>query len=326
MSPISVQEALEPDLFRGLALEEWLLEKGGTPSLLLWRGGRGGVMGKNQNPWREINLAWLHREGSHLARRCSGGGAVYHDAGNLNIAWVVDRVGHQPALLHALLRGALERLGVPAEVAPSGAIFARGRKLSGVAYCHRRDRVLQHATLLVDADLAALRASLSAPRVRLRSHAVPSIPAQVANLVDFLPGLGVQQVAQAIRREAIAIFGGEIEAGQPPGAEVREMELRLRSPAWIWDQTPAFVVELDLGGVPREFEVRKGRLRPRNTLHAAEEGIPFRKGVAETLALRWGCPVTELRQALAAQGFLEDLLPPDEMVGAEGLEPTTLSV
>ena len=82
-----------PSVYHGLALEEWLLDQPveDVPSLMIWKGPAAVVLGKNQNPWREINLTNLNREGIPLARRISGGGTVYHDPGNLNISWIIPR-------------------------------------------------------------------------------------------------------------------------------------------------------------------------------------------------------------------------------------------
>jgi lipoate-protein ligase A len=248
-------------LFEHLAAEEILLNGAGpgVPVLMIWRGPRGVVMGKNQNPWRECNLDVIRERGLLLGRRVSGGGTVYHDPGNLNFSWVLERKVYRPDLLHGILRDALGRLGLRAETAATGGMLVRGRKVSGAAYCYRQERVLHHGTLLWHADLPTMRAALSAPRVRLTTHAVSSVPARVENLADMLSGLEPEDLVEALIASGEAVFG-QRRVADLDSELLGETCRRFQSDDWIRGQTPRFVARVDLDGETLEVSVRRGRV------------------------------------------------------------------
>ena len=240
-----------------LALEEHLLETpppgvGGGPLLLLYENSEAVIIGKNQNPWLEVPPAAPARGSPPLYRRVSGGGAVYHGRGDLNFAFILPQAGFSKEGNLDLVRRALARLGLQAERTGRGDLLVEGRKISGNALCYRKGRVLHHGTLLVDADLRALRESLSAGPpdpggYHIETRAVASVPMGVANLRDFLPGLSLEETVEALAREA---SGAARDSGRPPaevfepGPESREdLERRRRrhlDPAWVYGHTPLF--------------------------------------------------------------------------------------
>ncbi|WFB36572.1 lipoate--protein ligase family protein [Kiritimatiellota bacterium B12222] len=253
------------DVYRALALEDLFLEDPVAEEgvLFCWAGPEAVVMGKNQNPWRECNLPWIQEQELLLARRVSGGGAVYHDPENLNISWILPREGYRSDEIHGVLIRSLARCGFKAELGKGGSIAVAGKKISGSAYCYRKDRVLHHGTLLIDADLAKLRSALSPPHFRMQTHAVASQPAPVVNLKMLDPEMSRDKIEQALRVEAEAMFGelalmGEEEIATAlwdAGAE------RLKSEAWIWEQTPGFRSEFALAdGRVLATRIHKGRM------------------------------------------------------------------
>ncbi len=251
----------EVRLFEHLAVEDALLDGvgPGVPVLMIWRGPKAVVMGKNQNPWKECNVEVIRERGLLLGRRVSGGGTVYHDPGNVNFSWVVDRKAYRPERFHGMLRDALARFGLTAETAATGGVLVEGHKVSGAAYCYRQERVLHHGTLLWKADLPMLRAALSAPRVRLKTHAVGSVPARVRNLSDWLPAHGAGDVVEALVGEAEKCFGVRMDVS-PEAEWVGTRADQLQSPEWIWGQTPRFEVEVDLKEGPLLAVIRRGRV------------------------------------------------------------------
>lgn len=258
---ISCLELLQPDVFGGLAREALALDQQRPePLLLLWRSESAVVLGKNQNPWKECNLQLLQERGLPLARRISGGGTVYHDPGNLNISWVIPREQYVPESLYAVLRAALTSWGLAAETHPNGATLIGGKKISGSAFCYRKTHVLHHGTLLVDANLAQLRAVLSPPQNRLSTHAVASIPAAVQNLSALRPEISLDMLCRTVKEAAAQAFGPlfslNAEALQPSAAALNE----IRQPEWIYGQTPAFRLQLPLGGTSASLEIRRGSI------------------------------------------------------------------
>ena len=145
---VLISESMDP--YVNLATEAHLVEDHQPlePMLFLWRCDHTVVMGKNQNPWREVDLVHLEEAGGRLARRISGGGAVYHDAGNLNYAIVLDRARYEGARVFQAVTDALAGFGVEAEVRCKSSIFTGDRKISGTAFCYKKQSVLHHGTLL----------------------------------------------------------------------------------------------------------------------------------------------------------------------------------
>jgi lipoate-protein ligase A len=302
----------EPGLYGALARESLLLDLPGLdlPVLYLWRGLPSVVMGKNQNPWRECNLSEMKARGLRLARRVSGGGTVYQDPGNLNIAWIFDRASYRPDDAQACVTDALRALGVDARAETGGSLRVDGKKISGSAYCHRRDRVLHHGTLLWDADLEALRAVLAVPRVRMDTHAVNSVPAQVAKLQDRLPGRTPADFMDALLRQAERRWGVFGETPPPwTDQELAAETERLGSDAWIWDATPRFRVRVDLPGHGECFvTIRHGRVETldwQGRDGSAAKGLSFRGDLCPWIARESGADAEAVRHAFARAGFLD---------------------
>ena len=238
------------DVHRNLALEECPLELAPErgPILFLWRSSGAVVIGKNQNPWRECHLGTLRAEGCALARRISGGGAVYHDAGNLNYALLLPRARYDQAAILAGLAAALRRAGIPARLGPHHSLTAHGRKFSGHAFCYRRAAVLHHGTLLIAADLDRLQRCLRGG-LSLATRAVASHPAPVVNLSALQPGLDVPAVEQLVRSAWPAWFNARTpSAGDAYLESLPWRPLQARQMDWSWQfgATPAFEADLTL--------------------------------------------------------------------------------
>jgi lipoate-protein ligase A len=248
------------DPFRNLALEESLLERGFAfeSAVLVYVNDPCVVIGRNQNPWVEVSAC----SELPVLRRVSGGGAVYQDRGNLNWSILVPRARHDQNVELALIVGALRKLGVEAETGPRGGLFVaadgpwKGAKLSGTARRLSATRVLHHGTLLVDADLCRLSASLSGIEVE-RSQALPSVRSASVNVSSLVPGLRVEEAALTIARE---LSGAEPEAAEDVAdrSYAEEAALRLASWEWTWGATPAFSLRLDWSGGAARMEIKGG--------------------------------------------------------------------
>ena len=223
------------------------------------------VIGKNQNPWREASLAALKEGFPPLVRRISGGGAVYHGPGNLNVAFILPKEGFSKEENLDLVRRGLADLGLATERTPRGDILLGGKKISGNALSYRRNRVLHHLTLLVDADLEALRGSLSRDGNGVETKAVVSVPSGVANLADAKDGLTSQAVAEAVRVAVGEAWGPWVE--RPVGhfltrsaySEFLELERRYDSWEWTFGATPSFLWRPPASGSP-VLTVEQGRV------------------------------------------------------------------
>jgi lipoate-protein ligase A len=265
-------------------------------------------MGKNQNPWRELHLEEVRAENVPLARRISGGGTVYHDPGNLNLSWILPREDYDANRIHGVFLQVLEDLGLKGTPGVSGGLRVNGKKISGAAFCYRQNFVLHHGTLLLSADLTRMRQLLSPPRLQIDTHAVRSIPASVANLTDFIPGLDPQEVISLFRRHTERMFGPLEEAtGLIPDEERTLQADVFRSPDWIWDQTPAFTVSVDLKkALPVSFKVRKGTASGWQLNGEERPDIPpapFRQASIPGWAAALEQPPEALRTALTSAGW-----------------------
>ena len=244
---------------RNLALEDAILESRarGDSVFLVYRNDPCVVIGRNQNPWREA----LTGAGFPVFRRRSGGGTVYHDGGNLNWSFMVDREawGVQDAL--EFVSSALGRLGIRPVRDPRGALFLEGRKICGTARRYYGPSVLIHGTLLVSSDLEALGASLTGiPSAGDR--AVASVPSPVRNLSEVLPGLTVRAVRDVLFAELETRYGtpeprDPVRVLPEPVWSVREREHD--SWDWVFGATLPFTVPLGPGETGPFLRVREGR-------------------------------------------------------------------
>ncbi|MEN8256219.1 MAG: lipoate--protein ligase [Verrucomicrobiota bacterium] len=270
-----IVESQSMDVYRNLAIEEYLMEQvvDRGPVLFLWRSDCAVVMGKNQNPWRECRLDLMREEGVPLARRISGGGTVYHDAGNLNYCVIVDRREYREEQAYGMVLAALETFGIHAEKSGKSNLGVEGRKFSGNAFCFRRGRALHHGTLLLNTDLERLNRYLGPMFGGIETRAISSVPAEVANL-----GLDVAELSLALKGVFRAFYGDETPY-QWSEADLDETMLqplleRQFSDKWKYGGTPKFSLERN----DLRLEIEKGDVvRATGGQTDSLLGMPFSK-------------------------------------------------
>ena len=176
------------DIYFHLAAEEYLLKQGNEDIFMLWQDTPSVVIGKHQRLRSEVDQEWAEREQVHIARRFSGGGAVYHDLGNVNLTFI-ETTPRLPEFVTYLQRTLdfLNSMGLMATGGERLGIYLNGLKISGSAQCLYKDRVLYHCTLLYDTDLTALNQALNPEPMdddeTLSSvYAVPSVRSEVTNI------------------------------------------------------------------------------------------------------------------------------------------------
>ena len=243
------------DVFHNLALEDWWLDRFDAqgPVLLFYVNQPAIVVGKNQHPWREAAIGWARCEGVSIARRVSGGGAVYHDAGNLNFSLILPRGEYRQTDVFAQTIAALADQGIAAELRGGNSLYVCGKKVSGTAFCFRGGAAMHHGTLLVCSDLQRLRAALKPELPELETRAIPSKPAPVCNLADFRPELTMASFAQAL---AARLAGGAAPRAYegPDDPRFHDRMGQHRSSAWVFGHTPSFSCNLPCG----RLEVERG--------------------------------------------------------------------
>ncbi|SMC49740.1 lipoate--protein ligase [Papillibacter cinnamivorans] len=282
--------------FENQALESFFLEAVPDDAcvLYLWRNDRTVVIGKNQNAWKECRVSRLEGEGGHLARRISGGGAVYHDLHNLNFTFLLPtREYDEDRQLEVILR-AVRDLGIDASKSGRNDLTAEGRKFSGSAYWHGRGRSLHHGTLLVGSDLDTLTRYLSVSPDKLKSKGVESVRSRVVNLAQLCPGLTVESLVPRLTEAFGEVCGLRPRAWELTGKDrerVSELTGRFSSREWRFGQNVPFTAELSRrfpwGGVELSLRVEGGIVRQAavytdametelfDTLSRSLEGAPF---------------------------------------------------
>ena len=195
-----VYESQSLDGFTNLATDEWFLYHIGGEDLVLhfYQNQNAVIIGKNQNPWMECRTALLQQEGGTLVRRLSGGGAVFHDLGNLNFTFLVPREDFDETRQFSVILEGLSTLGVHAEFTGRNDMTVDGRKFSGNAYYKNSRTAYHHGTLMVDANLDKLSRYLSPSRAKLQSKGVYSVRSRVVNLKEINPEITVAALKAAL--------------------------------------------------------------------------------------------------------------------------------
>lgn len=249
-------------VYQNLAAEEWMLNHAPVlPVLFLYVNAPCVVIGKNQNPWRECRLSLMQKEKVLPARRISGGGAVYHDPGNLNISVITDRIHYQEEKLYDLILATLAEFKISADRIRKNSLAIDGNKFSGHAFCFRGNRVMHHGTLLIHSDLDRLNRYLTPEISDIQTKAVSSVPSRVMNLQDAVPSLAMKSLSDALAHTFEKMYG---EGGSAvyktkehfPEKEINPLAERNSSAEWIFCHTPRFKVSLQ----GEMLEVKNGRI------------------------------------------------------------------
>ena len=174
-----------------LAVEEYVFDY--LPKdrmyVMLWQNDNAIIIGKNQNTLAEINEAYVKEQGIRVVRRLSGGGAVYHDMGNLNFTVIADAQGENLDFgrFCALVVKALQRVGVKAEINGRNDMTIDGKKFSGNAQYLRQGRVMHHGTILFDSNASVLANALQVDEAKIQAKGVKSVRSRVTNVRPCLP-------------------------------------------------------------------------------------------------------------------------------------------
>ncbi|MBE6581946.1 MAG: lipoate--protein ligase [Ruminococcaceae bacterium] len=184
------------DPFYNLALEEWLMKNCDEDVIVLWQNSPTVVIGRYQNAYAEVNIPYAEKNGISVVRRMSGGGAVYHDSGNLNFTFIVndDGNGIDFARFLAPIKEALASLGIETEISGRNDLLMGGKKISGSAQCRKYGKVLHHGTLLVDVDADVLSSVLNVNAEKLTSKGISSVRSRVTNIKDVYPDVTVSMI------------------------------------------------------------------------------------------------------------------------------------
>ena len=173
----------------------------------LWQNRRTVVIGVNQNPWKECHVKELEQDDGFLARRLSGGGAVFHDLGNLNFTFLVREKDYNLERQLDVIVRAMAKFGINAERSGRNDILTDGKKFSGNAFYSSRGHCYHHGTLLVDVDMANLSKYLNVSHAKLQSKGVDSVRSRVINLKELAPEMTIEALQNALIEAFGEVYG-----------------------------------------------------------------------------------------------------------------------
>ena len=255
-----------------LAIEEYVLKTMDVDKdsfLLFYINEPSIIIGKNQNTVEEIDTEYVDANGIHVVRRLSGGGAVYHDLGNLNFSFIAKDDGESFRNFKKFTEPVIEALtemGVKAELLGRNDILVDGRKISGNAQFATNGRMFSHGTLMFDTEIEGVVSALKVRKDKIESKGIKSIRSRVANISEFLKEpMTIEQFRMAILK---SIFGGEekiqyAELTEEDWAKIHELSAE-RYANWDWNygKSPKFNMQhshrFPVGGIDVRLQVNKG--------------------------------------------------------------------
>ena len=307
------------DPYLNLAMEQHLLEtvESGCCLLYLWRNENTVVIGRNQNPWSECRTSLLEEEGGHLARRLSGGGAVFHDLGNLNFTFLVSTADYDLEKQQRVLLNACRQYGIPAELSGRNDLTADGRKFSGNAFYHSGPRSYHHGTILMNVDTEKLSRYLTPAKAKLQTKGVSSVRARIVNLTELCPAVTIDGMKKALTDSFETVYGLKSTRRTLDTADQNRVEeLRALYAGWDWrfgQKLPfTFCVEgrFSWGGTELQLNVSEGIIREARLYTDAMDGSLSSR--LESAITGSSLRMESLRQAMQPsripQDIQEDLL------------------
>lgn len=231
--------------YRNLALEERLFNdvQPGVCILYLWQNQRTVVIGRNQNARAQCRVDALSADGGHLARRLSGGGAVFHDLGNLNFTFLVRNEDYDLSRQLAVIAGAAAVYGLRAELSGRNDLLIDGRKFSGNAFYRSGDHRYHHGTLLADVDMAQMTRYLTPDASKLKAKGVDSVRSRVVNLRELCPAVTIEGLKEAMISAFGEVYGLSVEPlPEPEEALLAKSRERFASFDWLFGQERLFTL------------------------------------------------------------------------------------
>lgn len=258
------------DPYFNIALEEYFLKNLEFEDTIfsLWQNKPSIIIGKHQNPYAEVNHKFVLEHNIPIARRITGGGAVYHDLGNLNFTFIT-KVDHFDSIDIASyimpIVEALNRIGLDARLSDRNSITIDGKKISGTAESFSNKKLLCHGTLLFNSDLKILKEALKPPNITIETKSVKSIPGVVANIKDFLEHKYdistfkkklINQIFSDIPYKEYSLTENDINNIEKLAKE------KFSTWDWIYGESPPFTIrnsiQLPSGNITFKAEVERG--------------------------------------------------------------------
>ncbi len=311
--------ALESYLLSKAPLDEYVFFYIHAPSI---------IIGKHQNALEEINQDYVSAHDILVARRLSGGGAVYHDEGNLNFSFVKPTEASEITNFEKFTRPVIEtlvKLGVEAELSGRNDILVEGKKISGNAQFYTNGRLLSHGTLLFNANLAVLSQALNVKPLKIQSKGIRSVVSRVANLVEYLPqSMSIYELKEAIITHLAQSLDIEEYVLSEQELSLIEADAKERFAAWSWNygKTPRFELQkmdkFDCGLIDVRLDVNRGiiesvkiygdffALQDLEIVESALKGIPYERDALNQVVTEE--LIGSTFKGLSAQAFIDLLV------------------
>lgn len=257
------------DPWFNLALEEYLFRqlKPNQVILYLWQNQNTVVIGRNQNAWKECRCTELEQAGGKLARRLSGGGAVFHDLGNLNFTFIMDKAQYDLEKQLRVILEAVKKFNIKAEFTGRNDLTVDGRKFSGNAFYFERDRAYHHGTILIDVDIQNLSTYLQVSKEKIISKGVDSVQARVGNLKLFCDDITIEKMNQALISSFQELYSDVAESPikvSDKTLDLKDLYQKYSSWDWLFGKTPNFDILLTTrfpwGGIELGLTLKHGHI------------------------------------------------------------------
>lgn len=266
--------------YKNLALEEYLTFHTEPEEciLYLWQNKHTVVIGKNQNCWKECKVNYLEEDEGYLVRRLSGGGAVFHDLGNLNFTFCVRKENYDVGKQLDVIVKAVGKLGLQAEKTGRNDITIDGRKFSGNAFYESNGFCYHHGTILICVDKEQMSKYLNVSKEKLASKSVDSVKSRVANLEEFCPKVTILAMQEKLIEAFGEVYGchpEELSNDRLDMIKIQERENFFSSWEWKYGRKIPFTYQMAKrfawGDIELQLEVNEGRIQEVNIYSDAME-------------------------------------------------------
>ena len=224
--------------YTNLAIEEYLFLNAEDDIFMLWQNEPTVVIGKNQNAFAELNIKYIQDNGINIARRITGGGAVYHDLGNINYTFISQKKKHDGIDFEYFTKPILEALsalGLSADLSGRNDILIDGKKISGNAQHSNGEKVLHHGTLLFDSDLSILSNALRVDEEKIKAKGIKSVRSRVMNIKEHLQSINVSDFIEIIASFLIKKYNPKIIC-PPSDTEIAKLVNKYTSEEWLFPE------------------------------------------------------------------------------------------
>lgn len=285
------------DPWHNLAVEERLFDLAGADSCIfyLWQNKNTVVIGRHQNAWKECRTKLLEDEGGKLARRSSGGGAVFHDLGNLNFTFILPRDAYDVHRQLNVIRRAVADFGVHAEFTGRNdlVIAESGAKFSGNAFRFSERTGMHHGTIMVDVDVDKLGRYLAPGKDKLKAKGIESVRSRVCNLSALNPEITIEALIPALKKAFTEEYGpaDEMSMDEIRGPELTALEEKYA--AWDFRMGRALPFDATLetrfawGGITLELSLKEGLIREAQVYSDAMDEALIEKIAPALIGIRY---------------------------------------